>query len=119
MNNEEKILTMLTEMNKRFDGIDSRLDKVDSRLDGIDSRLDGVDSRLDKVEAAVAEVRVLVDVDIDRKLKLLAEGQEAILNELSGKTPIERTEKIEQEQEIITYAIKNLVRDVDKLKAAQ
>ena len=105
MNNEEKILTMLTEMNKRFDGIDSRLD--------------GMDSRLDKVEAAVAEVRVLVDVDIDRKLKLLAEGQEAILNELSGKTPIERTEKIEQEQEIITYAIKNLVRDVDKLKAAQ
>ena len=84
MNNEEKILEMLTAMNKRFDGIDSRLDKVDSRLD--------------KVEAAVAEVRVLVDVDIDYKLKLLAEGQEAILNELAGKTPIERTEKIEQGQ---------------------
>lgn len=105
MNNEEKILEMLTAMNKRFDGIDSRLDKMDSRLD--------------KVEAAVAEVRVLVDVDIDYKLKALAEGQEAILNELKEKTPIERTEKIEQEQEIITYAIKNLVRDVDKLKAAQ
>ncbi len=105
MNNEEKILEMLTAMNKRFDGIDSRLDKVDSRLD--------------KVEAAVAEVRVLVDVDIDYKLKLLAEGQEAILNELAGKTPIERTEKIEQGQEIITYAIKKLVGDVEHLKAAQ
>ena len=105
MNNEEKILEMLTAMNKRFDGIDSRLDKVDSRLD--------------KVEAAVAEVRVLVDVDIDYKLKLLAEGQEAILNELAGNTPIERTEKIELGQEIITYAIKKLVGDVDKLKAAQ
>ena len=105
MNNEEKILEMLTAMNKRFDGIDSRLDKVDSRLD--------------KVEAAVAEVRVLVDVDIDYKLKLLAEGQEAILNELTGKTPIERTEKIEQGQEIITYAIKKLVGDVEHLKAAQ
>ena len=55
MNNEEKILEMLTAMNKRFDGIDSRLDKVDSRLD--------------KVEAAVAEVRVLVDVDIVSLLK--------------------------------------------------
>lgn len=98
MDNEEKILAMLTEMNKRFDGIDSRLGKV---------------------ESAVAEVRVLVDVDIDRKLKLLAEGQEAILNELEGKTPIERTEKIEQEQEIITYAIKKLVGDVETLKAAQ
>ena len=98
MNNEEKILEMLTAMNKRFDGIDSRLDKV---------------------EAAVAEVRVLVDVDIDYKLKLLAEGQEAILNELAGKTPIERTEKIEQGQEIITYAIKKLVGDVEHLKAAQ
>ena len=105
MNNEEKILEMLTAMNKRFDGIDSRLDKVDSRLD--------------KVEAAVAEVRVLVDVDIDYKLKLLAEGQEAILNELAGKTPIERTEKIEQGQEIITYSIKKLVGDVEHLKAAQ
>lgn len=112
MNNEEKILAMLTEMNKRFDGIDSR-------LDGIDGRLDKVDSRLDKVEAAVAEVRVLVDVDIDYKLKALAEGQEAILNKLKGKTPIERTEELEQKQAVISYVVKNLVGDVEHLKAAQ
>ena len=51
MNNEDKILGLLEQMNGRFDQVDARLDKVDARLDKVDARLDKVDARLDKVDA--------------------------------------------------------------------
>jgi len=71
MNNEDKILAMLEQLqqgqtamqgdiqgiNTRLDGIDTRLDGIDTRLDGIDTRLDGIDLRLDELEEAVHVVR--------------------------------------------------------------
>ena len=102
MNNEEKILQALLQNDEKIFEI-----------------LAQMQTRLDRVEDAVAGVRLLVDVDIDRKLNLLAEGQQAILSGLKTKTPIERTEKIEERQEAMTYVVRSLSAKVDDLMSAQ
>ncbi len=63
MNNEEKILGLLLQMNDRFDRIDARLDKIDARLDGLESRMDRLESRMDRLE---------------ERMDTLEEGQEEI-----------------------------------------
>ena len=71
MNNEEKILHLLTEMkaemDKRFDKVDERFDKVDDRLDKVDERLDKVDDRLDKVDERLDKVDERLD-KVDERL---------------------------------------------------
>ena len=77
MNNEEKILAMLEQMNGRFDGMDKRFDGIDARLDGIDGRLDGIDGRLDKLDIRVAsletdvrEIKHVVGVNKDNIVRI-------------------------------------------------
>ena len=97
MNNEEKILEMLgqmqsqmTQMNTRLDKMDTRLDKMDTRFDKVDARLDQMDVRFDKMDARLDQMdtrmssieteargtRVLME-EQGRTLKLVAEGVNA------------------------------------------
>ncbi len=65
MNNEEKILVLLSEMkvemDQRFDKVDQRLDKMDERLDKMDERLDKMDERLDKMDERLDKVDERLD----------------------------------------------------------
>ena len=72
MNADTKMI--LEEMNKRFDCVDARFDGVDARFDGVDARLDGMDARLDNVELDIRGIKVVIENEIKRDIKLVAEG---------------------------------------------
>jgi hypothetical protein len=95
MNNEEKILQLLEQMN---------------------GRLDGMESRLDRLETEVVKTNLTIENEIRPQIKLLAEGQQSILEKL---TPSEVIEDHEDRLSVAEGSIRILSREVSKLKKAQ
>jgi len=134
VNNEEKILEILTKMQTQMDGMQSRMDGMQSRMDSMqtqmdtrfaqiddrfaqmDTRLSQMDAHFTKLDADVAGIRVLVDVDIETKLNLLAEGHQTLLETLAPKT---KTEELEENYALLRSVVAALSRDVAELKKAQ
>ena len=99
MNNEEKILEMLTEMKAEMD---KRFDKVDRQLEELDAR---------SLKSAV-----LLETDIPHQLGLLFEGHKTILETLSPKS---RVEELEEEVTILRSAFQALANRLTALEKAQ
>lgn len=70
MNNEEKILQILEQMNGRLNSMDSRFDAMDSRFDALDSRVDSMESTIGRLDKSVARLEQL-----PHQIQLLAEAQ--------------------------------------------
>ncbi len=51
MNNEEKILSILEQMNTHIGSIDTRLGGVETRLSGVEIRLDSLENRMGSMES--------------------------------------------------------------------
>ena len=144
MNNEEKILHLLTEMkaemDKRFDKVDERFDKVDDRLDKVDERFDKVDERLDKVDERLDKVderfdkvderlqeldarslksAVLLETDVSRDIHLLYEGYSEISKKLDTLATKEQVEELSDDVAVIKEVVSRHSVDIGKLKKAQ
>lgn len=63
MNNEEKILAMLEQM---------------------DARIDKMDTRMDQMQEDISGIKVRLDYDVDVRLKAMSEGQEVIEKRLDS-----------------------------------
>jgi len=129
MNNEEKILSMLeqlqqgqTQTNTRLDKMDSRLDKVDSRLDKMDARLDSMDSRFDKMDARldkmqeditdiherVVKVEVTQEHDVLKGIQLLNEGHVTLDRKLSAlDVRTKDVDDIRDNVEVLKHVVRN------------
>ena len=144
MSNEEKILAMLVDlkestdkqfesMDKRFEGIDKRLDtmdkrfeavdkrleSMDKRFDAIDKRLDTMDERMDRLDERSQRTAVLLETEVDRKLNLLYEGHETIMECLDKLAPKDRVDELESDVIVLKTAVKMLTQEIAELKKAQ
>jgi predicted nucleic acid-binding Zn-ribbon protein len=60
-----------SQLNYRFDGVDSRLDKVETRLDNVEQRLGKVETRLDRVELGLGNVETKLDINTKGLVKFI------------------------------------------------
>lgn len=95
MNNEEKILEMLTQMQ-------GDLASVKGDLAGIKDDL--------------AHVKTRLDYDVDKRLDAINEGVDAILETMVSKS---RVEQLEDDVIVLKTAVKMLTQEVAELKKAQ
>ncbi len=51
MNNEEKILSILEQMNTHIGSIDTRLDSLENRMGSMESRMDSMENRMGSMES--------------------------------------------------------------------
>lgn len=109
MNNEEKILEMLGQMQTDISGIKS--DQAAMKADIADIKTDQA-----AMKADIAGIKTRLDVEVMKQFKLLAEGQKDILDAL---TPKSEFEKLRSEMDVLKLAVRTLSQDLAELKKAQ
>jgi len=97
----------------KLDMILEQLQKMETRLN---ERMDKMDERLDRIETDLTKVRVHVENSVETRLKGLAEGQEAIMQQLIPKPAYSALEDTMRTHE--TVLIKH-AQEIAALKQAQ
>lgn len=98
MNNEEKVLEMLSKMQRDIAGIKETLEEVDQRS---------------------IRTQVLLETDYHDKLQLLYDGHSAIIEKLDELTPRDRVEVLEDEIITLKTAVKAMSKRLSALEKAQ
>ena len=102
MNNEEKILEMLTQMQGDLAGVKGDLASVKGDLANLKDNL--------------AHVKARLDYDVDKKLDAINEGTDTIQETMVSKS---RVEQLEDDVIVLKTAVKMLTQEVAELKKAQ
>ena len=137
MNNEEKILELLTGMQGQMDRMEGQMDRMEGRMDSMEGQMDRMEGRMDSMEGRldrmegqmgsmegrigsleknVSGIRMDIENRIDPTLQMLAEGQAAILEKVAPKT---RVEALEDKVDFLETVVRRITRDVEDLKKAQ
>ena len=123
MSNEEKILAMLVDLkestDKQFESMDKRFEGIDKRLDTMDERMDRLDEHMDRLDERSQRTAVLLETEVDRKLNLLYEGHETIMECLDKLAPKDRVDELESDVIVLKTAVKMLTQEIAELKKAQ
>ena len=109
----------LDTMDKRFEAVDKRLESMDKRFDAIDKRLDTMDEHMDRLDERSQRTAVLLETEVDRKLNLLYEGHETIMECLDKLAPKDRVDELESDVIVLKTAVKMLTQEIAELKKAQ
>lgn len=102
MNNEEKILQLLVQLNEKVDNQGQRLDSLEEHVKELDKR---------SLRSAVA-----LEGEVIPKLQLLYEGQLTLQETLA---PKERVEVLEDEVITLKTMVKSLAKRLSVLEKAQ
>lgn len=137
MNFEEKVLTALSSLTDKVDGIDSRLAKVEAvqakqgeqlakqgeqinriedRLDAMDGRLDTMDKHLKEVDERSMRNGVMLENDVAAKVQAVLDGHDVLARTLASK---EQVEKLAEDVDIIKSVITDHSREIHELQRAQ
>lgn len=116
MNNEEKILAILEQMQGQMERMDGRMDRMEGRMDKMEAKQEETQATIADMQTTLTRVAVTQENIVLPQLKLLAEGHENVLNNLIPKS---RVENLEAEVVVLRTAIKSLAHDVEELKSAR
>lgn len=92
---------------------------MDQKLKPIQEDLSGIKDRLDRVEDRAQRTAVLLETEVDRKLDLLYDGHDAIMERLDKLASRGRVEELENDVVLLKAAIKLMRLEIEKLKKAQ
>ncbi len=144
MNNEEKILSILEQMNTHIGSIDTRLDSLENRMGSMESRMDSMENRMGSMESRMDSMENRVDtmqsqmntmqnqmgamqetltrVSLTQenavlpRIQLLLEGHAGLAE---TRATNERVAALEKEMQILKPVTEKLSLEVAKLKSAQ
>lgn len=137
MNNEEKILALLEQLNNRMAGLESGQAALEGRMERIngdlktnnllirnlESKQATFEGRMGRLETAQSEVKgdltavkLRLELDVEKRFDAVSEGIDAILEKL---TPKSRVDELESDVIVLKTAVKMLTQEVAELKKAQ
>ena len=112
MSNEEKMLDLLTQMQTDISSLKSGQEEM--RTD-----IAGIKDRLDRVEDRAQQTAVLLKTEVDRKLNLLYEGHDAIMERLDKLAARSELELLRSDMDLMKMAMRSMSQDIAELKKAQ
>ena len=140
MSNEEKMLDLLTQMQTDISSLKSGQEEMRTDIAALKSgqekmqtdiaalkssqeemRTDiaGIKDRLDRVEDRAQQTAVLLETEVDRKLNLLYEGHDAIMERLDKLASRSELELLRSDMDLMKMAMRSMSQDIAELKKAQ
>lgn len=126
MTNEEKMLDLLTRMQTDISSLKSGQEEMRTDIAALKSsqeemRTDiaGIKDRLDRVEDRAQQTAVLLETEVDRKLNLLYEGHDAIMERLDKLAARSELELLRSDMDLMKMAMRSMSQDIAELKKAQ
>jgi len=102
MNNEERILALLTQMQSDMADVKETIKQHGERLDHLDER--------------TQRIALLMEVEFQNKLQALYDGHQTILETL---TPPERIDALETDVSVLKMAVHRHTEEIKDLRKAQ
>ena len=123
MTNEEKILAILERQEKTLEKHGKLLEKHSEMLEKQGKTLEehskiltDHSKMLERLQTDVSGIKVRLDVDVEKKFQLLAEGHQTLMDTLAPKN---RVDQLEDEVAFLKSMVKIIGQDVAALKKAQ
>ena len=91
-------------------------EKILSVLEKKQADISGLKAGQDAMQVDISGIKVRLDTEIERKINLLAEGQELMLEKLER---LDDMEVMDTRITALEAMVKKLNRDIEKLKRAQ
>ena len=91
-------------------------EKILAALETMQADISGLKKGQDAMQSDISGIKVRLDTEIERKLNLLAEGQELMLEKLER---LDDMEVMDTRITALEAMVKKLNRDIEKLKRAQ
>ena len=136
MSNEEKMLDLLTQMQTDISSLKSGQEEMRTDIAALKSgqekmrtdiaalkssqeemRTDiaGIKDRLDRVEDRAQQTAVLLETEVDRKLNLLYEGHDAIMERLDKLAARSELELLRSDMDLMKIAMRSMSQDIAEL----
>ena len=126
MNNEEKILQMLTELSKgqaemRSDIAELKTTQAEQgkQLAEQGEALGRLETTVNEIDQRSARTQILLETDYADKLQLLFDGHELIKEKLEGLDTTSRVEALENDIVVLKDAFRLMRQEIAELKRAQ
>lgn len=119
MNNEEKILEMLTQLQADMTQLKQNVGQQGELLGTVDERSQQTADLLAKVDERSQRTAILMEEDMMWKLQTLYEGHGTIMETLDKLTTKDRFEKLEDEIIVLKTAFKSMNQRIAELEKAQ
>ena len=123
MNNEEKILEILSimqtqmgQMQTQMGQMQTQMGQMQTQMDRMEARQDRIEARQDQAQDDLQRVKLYLELDVEKRLAAINEGIDTIQEKL---IPEERMEKAEDDIIVLKTAVRALARDVAELKRAE
>ncbi len=116
MTNEERILALLERQEKTLENHGKMLEEHGKMLEEQGKMLADHSKMLERLQVDVSGIKVRLDVEVEKKFQLLAEGHQTLLDTLAPKS---RVENLEDEMAFLRSIIKTMNEDISTLKKAQ
>lgn len=119
MNNEEKILEMLTTLTEKVDRLETTQTKQGEQLTKQGDQLAYLTERVDEIDTRSLRSAVLLETEVARDIRLVYEGQEMLRQKMEELAPKGRVDAVEDDVAVLKDAYKLLRMEVNELKKAQ
>lgn len=109
----DRLESKVDSLEKRMDRLESKVDSLEKRMDRLESKVDGLETRVVSLEPQMTGIRVYMDTELDRTLKLLLEGQQALWDRF---VPYEEFNPLEGRTEVLELTVKRHSQEIRELQ---
>lgn len=109
----EPVRQDIHELREQVGRVEQRIDRLESKVDQLESRIDGLETRVISLETQMTGIRVYMDTELDRTLKLLLEGQQALWDRF---VPYEEFDPLEGRTEVLELTVKRHSQEIRELQ---
>ena len=104
------ILEQLQKMDAHMQRMDNRLQVVETKVDALDTKVEVLDTKVKTLDTKVTEIQLTLENEVDRKIKIIAEGHLDLGRKLSEAL------KVEDEKEMLLLRMNMAEADIRRLK---